>query len=73
LQLIPSCQAQIIVIKCLIQKKQQYNKGGSGPKLQVYWNFSPAGICNSVPVPAGTGANLAGIYKSINEMLYVII
>jgi len=33
----------------------------------------PAGICISVPVSAGTGAIPAGIYKSINKVLYVII
>jgi len=42
-------------------------------KVEVYRNSGPADICISVPVPAGTSAIPAGIHKSINKVLYVII
>jgi len=40
--------------------------------VQVYRNSGPDGIRISFPVTAGNGAIQVGIYKNLNEMLYVI-
>jgi len=42
-------------------------------QIEVYRNSGLAGICISVPVPAGTGAIPDEIYKSSKEVFDVII